>query len=247
MRQVLKILSTVFLAFFLLFPLSGSLRAEIVVFSATDFPPYEFEKPEEGLRGFDLEVIEAAFARMKTSTSFEFLPWKRAVEQTKRGLFAGTLSCSHKVDREEFFIFSDPISYSSHAYFVRQDFKGFQPTNTVEAKGLKVGAVLGWAQAEIMVEAGADVMTYRSEELLFRDLLKGVIDYAYLSLEASNYRAKQLGHSNKFRTTQTKTKELFLCFSKNWPNVEDVVLKFNEGLAAIKADGTYDAIHAKYK
>jgi len=223
------------------------LHAEIIVLSATDFPPYEFENPKDGLRGFDVEVVEAAFQRVQIASEFVFLPWKRALEKTKLGMFTGIFSCSHRPDREEHFIFSDMISSSTHGFIVRQDFDGFEPSSLQEAKGLKVGSVLGWVQSDIMKEAGANVITYRSDELAFRALMKSVIDYTYLPLEASKFKAMQLGISKDMRFTNIYENKLYICFSKKSPNVEEVARKFNEGLAAIRADGSYKKIHDKYR
>ena len=247
MRHLTKTLSTVFLTLLFLFPLSSRLQAETVTLSVADFPPFEFAKPEGGLRGFDVEVIEVAFERVQIKTDIKFLPWKRALEQTKRGQFAGIFSCSYNADRAIFLLFSDQISQSTHAYFVRRVFDGFEPSNVTEAKGLRVGSVLGWNQARIMEEAGASVVAYRSEELVFRNLLKGVIDYAYLAYESSGFNAMQLGISKDLRSIKSSVKKLYICFSKKWPGVEEIVQKFNEGLAAVRADGTYDAIHNKYR
>ncbi len=227
--------------------LSNTLRAETILISATDFPPYEFAQPKDGLRGFDVEVVEAAFDRVGIDTNFSFFPWKRAVAQAKLGLNTGLLSCSYLPERDEYFVFSDPISEASHAFFLRKNFEGFVPSRIEDAKDRKVATVLGWAQAKIMKSAGAELVTYRSEELVFRNLLKGVVDYAYLSLEASRYRAKQLGFSEKLRQVSTTKKTFHICFSKKWPNIEKIKNKFSKGLSSIKADGTYEQIHSKYK
>jgi len=247
MRPI-KHLATVFLSLFLLLSLYVPLQAETLVFSTMNYPPYEIAEPEDGLRGTDVEVIEAVFKRFQISTEFKFLPWKRALEMTKLGQFPGIFSCGYSLERAETLIFSEPLASSTDGYFVRRDFDGFEPSNYEEdAKGLKVGSVLGWWQAKAMEEAGADVVTYRSQELTFRDLLKGLIDYAAMTLEGSQFWAKKFGISGEVRYLPTKKKSIYLCFSKKWPGIEEIVRKFNEGLAAVRADGTYDAIHAKYK
>jgi len=247
LQQAQRFLSGLILVLMLLVSFTGITRAETVILSTTDFPPYEFANPENGLKGFDLEVIEAAFKRVGIETEFTFLPWKRAVEQSKLGQFAGLFSCSYLADREEFFIFSDTISESGHAYFLRKDFSGYEPTNIEDAKSLKVASVLGWAQLDIMKDAGAQVVAYRSEELLFKNLLKGMVDYAYLNLQSSRYRAKLLGLSDQLRYIPTTKKTFHICFSKKWPGIEQIVPKFSRGLALIKEDGTYDQIHNKYQ
>ncbi len=247
MRQLLNSFFTIFFTFGLLFFSSKTLWAESVVISATDYPPYEFANPEGGLRGFDVEVTEAAFERVGFSSEFKFFPWKRALEMTRQGNFTGILSCNYNDKRAQTFFFSTPISRSTDGYFVRKDHKGYEPSSFEGAKGIRVGAILGWVQGKLLTEGGANVVEYRSEELAFRDLLKGVVDYILLTREGSGFRAMQLGISNKIRFLKVREKSLYLCISKKWPNAEQITQKFNEGLAAIQADGTYDAIHSKYR
>ena len=247
MKRRIRQVSILFLKLLLLYQPCSMLQAQTVVLATLNYPPYEFETPQNGLRGFDVEVIEAAFKRVNISTEFKFIPWKRGVEQTKVGKFAGIFSCSHKVEREEFFIFSAPISSQTEGYFVRKDFSGFEPSSLEDAKGLTVAVILGWAMADTMKDAGANIVTFRTEKLVFRDLLKDLIDYAYLSLESSGFGAMKLGITNKIRTIKIQEKKLYVCFSKKWPNIEGVIYKFNEGLAALRKDGSHDRIHARYK
>jgi len=229
--------------------MSTSIRlyAESIVLIAEDYPPYIFAVPEDGLRGFDVEVIDEAFKRVKISTEFKFSPWKRAIEETKLGLYAGIFNCSYRAEREKFLIYSSSISQQSPGFFIRSGFTGFKPTRLEDSKGLRVGSVLGWAMAATMKDAGAILVAYRTEELVFRDLLKGIIDYAYLSLESSGYGAMKLGISKKIDTIQIQEKKLHVCFSKKWPGIEEIVNKFNKGLAAIRKDGTHKRIHASYR
>ena len=226
----------------------GTLQAETLVFSTMNYPPYEIAKPEGGLRGTDVEVIDVAFERVQISTEFKFFPWSRALEMAKQGVTTGTFSCAHTLEREKLFIFSDPLSQSDDAYFVRRDFDGFEPANYEEdAKGLKVGAVLAWWQVKSMESAGANLVSYRTMELVFKGLLHGTIDYAVLPLQGGQFLALQLGISKSVRYLKVREKNIYLCFSKKWKNVEAIVPRFNDGLAIIKKDGTYDRIHAKYR
>jgi len=247
MRQKIKQVAIVILTNIFLLPLSGTLQAETLVFSASNYPPYEFAKPEGGLRGTDVEVIEEVFKRVQISTEFKFFPWKRALEMTKIGKFPGVFSCGYSLERAETLIFSEPLASSTHGFFVRRDHDGFEPSNYEDdAKGLKVGTVLGWWQVKTMESAGANLTTYRSEKLLFRDLLKGLIDYAAAPLEGSGFLAKKFGILEEVRYLPTSSKSVYLCFSKKWQGIEEIVRKFNEGLTEIRKDGTYDLIHAKY-
>lgn len=239
----------VMVPFTLLFLLSSPREApaETVILSAMHYPPYEFAEPVNGLRGFDLEVIEAAFKRVQISAEFKFAPWKRVLEHTKRGLFTGVLSCVHSVEREDSFLFSAPTSQSTDAFFVRADFDGFKPTSIEDMAERKVGTVLGFIHEKIMKDAGANLSAYPSDELALKGLLNGRVDYLFLPVEFTLFRANQLGISNDMRFHKIRQKNLHLCFSRKWPDIEKIVEKFNEGLAAVRADGTYEAIHDKYR
>ena len=247
MKRRIRQLSIIALKFLLLYLPYSTLQAETVVLASVDFPPYEFATPQNGVRGFDVEVIEAAFKRVNISTKFKFLPWKRGLEQTKGGFFTGIFSCGHRVEREKFIIYSAPISRQTDVYFIRRDFDGFEPSDLKTAQGLKVATILGWNQVRAMEEVGATVIEYRTVELLFRDLLKGLIDYSYLPLEGPIYKAMNLGISKDIRFIKVKKSDLYVCFSKKWPNIEEIVQKFNAGLAAVRKDGSYDRIHARYR
>jgi len=245
-RPIKSTTQTLFAIMFILLP-SLLLKAETIVLTSVDSPPYEFAVPQDGLRGFDVEVIEAAFNRSQVLTEFKFSPWKRGLEQVKLGIVTGIFSCGFRAEREAFIIYSAPISRQTDGYFVRSNFDDFEPTSLQAAKDLKIATVLGWTQVNTMADVGATVLEYRTVELIFRDLLKGLINYAYLPLEGPIFKAKQLGQSNKFRFIKVLEKDLHICFSKKWPNIEELVKKFNKGLISVQKDGTYKRIHDRYR
>lgn len=237
------------ISFLILLPLAfpNSLRAETVTVSAVNYPPYEVADPQGGLRGFDVEVVEVAFKRGKILTDFKFMPWKRALAMTTVGQFTAILSCNYSPEREKDILFSEPISTSTDGFFIRRDYKGIQPATLQEAKGLKVAAILGWIQVKWLADAGVNVEVFRTEGLAFRELMKGLIDYVYIPLEGGGYIAKNLGISAEMKFLPIKEKNLYLCFSRKWDGIEEIAVKFNEGLSAVRADGTYDKIHAQYR
>jgi len=155
MRQRSSQRATAFVTLIVLLLPFDTLQAESIVLFATDFPPYEIEKPIDGLRGFDVEVIEEAFNRAQISTEFKFYPWNRALELTKRGVSTGIFSCSYRAEREGFLIYSNPISRQTDVFFVRSEFNGFEPASLKESKGLRVGTVLGYPLCQLAEVRGS--------------------------------------------------------------------------------------------
>lgn len=81
----LPVIAFYFLLVFLPFAHAQKSIPEEVLIVATNYPPYEMENPEKGLKGFDVEVAEEAFNRAGIRTRIEFYPWARALEMSEEG------------------------------------------------------------------------------------------------------------------------------------------------------------------
>ncbi|MEP4191840.1 MAG: transporter substrate-binding domain-containing protein, partial [Sneathiella sp.] len=115
-----------------------------ITFYTVDFPPYEFENPDSaGLRGFDIEVVIEAFKRMDIDADVDFLPWKRVIASSKAGTIAGAVSCVYTKEREAFYRFSAPISYSTQTFAYTPEYEGPVLKNIKDAEGLRILVVEG--------------------------------------------------------------------------------------------------------
>ncbi|MDM8540574.1 transporter substrate-binding domain-containing protein [Desulfococcaceae bacterium HSG9] len=224
-----------------------------VLIVAVDYPPYEFEFPKGDLKGFDVEVTEEAFRRAGIKVRFEFFPWKRAMQMVKEGNATGALSCAKMPDRESFIIFSDPISRMTDIFLVRKDYKGPDISYYAQLKKLKliVGTVRGDAYIERCKAFGIPYDLSPSYEVAKKKLIDGRIDIMPTLLENFLYTGRETNLTDHFKWFEMKedflVKDFHVCFCKKWPGVENIVTVFNEKLAEIKKDGTYDAIHSKYR
>jgi ABC-type amino acid transport substrate-binding protein len=71
-----------------------------------NFPPHKIEHPrDDGLAGFDVDIIGEALERIGWSTEISFMPWKRALELAERGQYDGLCSCSHIKERDAKLLF----------------------------------------------------------------------------------------------------------------------------------------------
>ncbi len=235
------------LYFSLLF-LNNSSAAEVLTFYAVDFPPYEFENPKSpNLRGFDVDVILKSFERVGIEAEIEFLPWKRIVSMTKSGEIAGMVSCAKKQDRDVYVHYSKPISGSTHAFVVTNRYKG-QPLSRLEdAQGLRVLVVEGYTTEKELLNANVDYDKAMNDQLAITRLLERPYDAFYSTKENIEYMAKEQSFSDKVTIFDIMRIPYHLCIAKKWPNSDILTAKFNEGLAALVKDGTYQTIHDKYR
>lgn len=214
---------------------------------AVHFPPYEFETPVDGLKGFDVEVVEEVFRRIGVNTQIVFSPWARALETVITGQENALLSCGYNKERDERLYLSDPISVGTHGYFVREDYSGPLFNSVEEFRGHNITAVLGYSSQKELEERGINHTTARTDKIALNILMAQRVDVFFGTLEANIFIAKQNDLSHKLKHYPLYSKNYHLCFSKKWDRAREILSQFNHSLAQVRADGTYDAIHDKYR
>ncbi|MBL4741081.1 MAG: transporter substrate-binding domain-containing protein [Sneathiella sp.] len=220
-----------------------------VTIHTVNFPPYEIESPgRDGLRGFDIEVAIEAFKRVGVSAKIEFLPWNRILSMARKGTTVAALSCAKTKDRDHFIYYSDPISKATHVYVALKDFKGMAPQKLLDAKGFKIVAVRGYTNEFHLKKEKIKYQYAMNDVAALNLLLNRDFDFFYSTGEFVKYVATELNIADQLQYFELQTSKAYhLCFSRFWPNVETLRDRFNRGLAEIRADGTFDAIHQKYK
>ena len=211
------------------------------------YPPYEMAEPINGLRGFDFEVVNEVFRMMGYTPNIQFLPWKRAIQMARVGRAVGLLTCAYTDERAEFIIFSDPISRFTNGFFVRKGFDGIKPSSIQDVKGEKVASVSGYESLDALKDAGFEPMAASNSEAALSMLLAKRYDYLYIGGEKTKFDLKQQNMEDAAEFHPIITKDFHFCFSKGFPGVEDLVIKFNNALDLLRYSGRYARIHAKYR
>jgi len=214
---------------------------------AMHYPPFEMSAPVEGLRGFDHEVVEEVFRRKNLSTEIVYVPWTRAVSDTRNGLSPALLSCARSPERANDFHFSAPISRDTYGLYHRQGQDLSHIRQLEDLIGHRVASVHGYVSLAKLHEIGADPVEVPSETTGFKMLGLGRIDFLYTGKEATDFHMKQHGVSGQFGFKEIGYLEYHLCLSKKYPGSKSLLLLFNDGLEEVKADGTYQLIHARYR
>lgn len=214
---------------------------------AMHYPPFEMSEPVEGLRGFDHEVVEEVFRRKGLSTEIVYVPWTRAISDTKNGLSPALLSCAKSPDRSKHFLFSTPISRDTYGLYYRLGEDLTEISQLQDIVGRRVASVHGYVSLTKLKEIGANPVELPSETTGFKMLGLGRIDFLYTGKEATDFHMKTHGVSGQFGFKEIEFFEYHLCLSKKHPDAEDLLPLFNDGLDEVKADGTYQLIHARYR
>jgi polar amino acid transport system substrate-binding protein len=245
MKHALKVI----LFFFAFSALSSTSYAQQkLVFNAVNFPPYQIQNPEGDLKGFDVELVEKVFAELNIPVEIEYLAWRLALRKSLSGLSTGVFSCSA---RENYYL-SDPISTATDALFFHSDFDFDKyPIEKVsdlkKYPDLKIGGVAGYKILDQLVEHYLPFETSPDDATAFEKLFAGRTDVFLTTKEFAEYTLAQLELRQLVTYKPLKQKHFYICFSKSWDKVLEIRDQFNKVLKQFRNDGTYDAIHNRYR
>ena len=218
-----------------------------VVGTDAAYAPFESQNEKGEIVGFDIDVVKAAAAKAGIEVKFVNTPWEgifNALGQGDRDMIVSAVTITD--ERKLTMDFSDPYFDAQQLIAVRENSK---IAKFADLKKLKVGVQTGTtgdeAVTKLLGKTSTNIKRFESTPLALKELESGGVD----AVVADNgviihYVANNPG--GKFKTVSDKDfvpEQYGIALKKG--NTE-LQTKLNQGLAAIKADGTYDKIYAQY-
>ncbi|CAD7842686.1 MAG: hypothetical protein [Olavius algarvensis Delta 4 endosymbiont] len=220
--------------------------ADLVVVTEA-WAPYVYED-DEGLKGFDYEVMAAVFKRMGRTIEFRFYPWKRCLSLVRTKMVDAILDIGLTPERSKEMFFPDEnISESISVLFF---LKGRPDTfdGLSDLTGLRIGTILGYVYSqEVIAAENFTREPVRDIEQNFQKLISGRIDMFISNKNVGWFNAQKLGLLDKVDCTKKKISggNNYLAFSLK-PENEVMATRFSNGLKTFKATSQYRRILKKY-
>ena len=219
--------------------------AALKVGSDTTSPPMEFVDEATGkIAGFDVGVVNAVCAKINCTAEFVTTGWDgifAALDGGQFDLVASGVSITE--ERKAAMDFTDPYIINGQAILIRVEDQGLT-VDDFASKGKKIAAQANTtdaALAETLV--GKDnVLAYDTFNAAILALQNGDVDGVVINGANAAAYEKEFAGKLVAGIRDLQSDPLGLVFRKGDANVA----AFNEGLAAIKADGTMDALIQKY-
>ena len=211
------------------------------------YAPFESQNEKGEIVGFDIDVVRAVAAKAGIEIKLVNTPWE------------GIFSTLNQGDRD--FLVSDititeerkqSMDFSA-AYFDAHQLIAVRDNDNINAladlKNLKIGVQTGTTGDEVATKLvgknSPNVKRYESTPLALKELEAGGVD----AVVADNgvvihYVANNSGTKFRIVSDQSFTPEQY-GFAIKKGNTE-LQAKLNQGLSAIRADGTYEQIYTKY-
>lgn len=220
---------------------------ETLTLSTGEYPP-GYSEYSVGY-GYVNHIVSEAYVQVGITVKYEFLPWKRAYSQVKKGNFAG--SCCwflNKQDRIDNFYHSEPIHTRGFWFFHLKSYN-FGWNVLKDLQNIRIGGLSGAAYTDEFENerktGKIEIVQLDTVEQSLKMLLKGRIDICLLDKSTGYVVIRKLGESMADKFThhdkalvETSTHVLFSkSDSQKGATYRDL---FNQGLEKLKQSGKYD-------
>ena len=227
----------------------GTAMAEdYAIATDTAFRPFEYTDENGELVGIDMEILAAIAADQGFTYTVEPLGWDGSIAACQAGQKDGMIAGASITDarRASGWIFSDGYFNATQSMAVAEgaDIAGFE-----DLKGRSVAVKIGTMSKEyadsLAEQYGFTVVTFEDSPSVYMAVSGGQCAACFDDTPIMADYIKNGGVALKLvdGTANEGADYGFAVFS---PDKQDLVDKFNAGLANIRSNGKYDEILAKY-
>lgn len=219
----------------------------VVVGTDAAYAPFESQNEKGEIVGLTVDVVNAVAKKAGIEIKFVNTPWEgifNALQQGDRDVLASSITITD--ERKQTMDFTDPYFDAVQLIAVKEGSKIAKFDDLKKAKvGVQTGTTGDEAVTKLLGKNSTAIKRFESTPLALKELESGGVDAVVADNGVViNYVTNNAGA--KFKTVSDKAfvPEQY-GFAVRKGNAE-LLGKLNKGLADIKADGTYNAIYAKY-
>ena len=222
----------------------GAKDGTVIVGGDRDYPPYEFIDKDGQPSGYNVELTRAIAEVMGMKVEFRLGGWSEMRNALQSGRVDVLQGMSYSEERAAEVTFSLPHTIVNQAVFARRDSPVVN--SLAELAGKEVALHRGGIMHDTLVRqgfAGKLSLTDTPADAL-RLLAAGKCDYAIVAIVPGMYIIRDLKLTNLFPAVRNVATHRY-CFAVRKGN-EELLSRFNEGLAILRKTGQYDAIYNKW-
>jgi polar amino acid transport system substrate-binding protein len=226
----------------------GSLKT-LDVAGAEDNPPFMYADASGKPAGLYPVLLDAIFTRMGIKINIKTYPWTRALAMGTNG--EAPLAGIYKNDeRLRIFDYSDAIYPNKILVYVQKG-KTFKFEGPDDLKGKNVGTMSGWTYGDAFDKAKA-AGVFKTEEVAsdgdnLQKLVLGRLDCVLAESTIAGQIIQEKNYADKVEALPTPmiVFDAYMVFAKGVHQTE-LLKTFNDTLAAMKQDGSYDKLVADW-
>ena len=190
-------------------------------------------------------LVQEAFYRRDITSNIEFDKWKDVMRRIDEGDMDGSPALWETSERKEKYFFSKPYLYSQLVLVGRKG-SDVSATSFTELAGKKIGVVQDYAYGDFEGRDKVELVNGKGNQKNLEKLLSEDIDYMLVDALIIQYMLKyQLNDVTAFLAIGQRpllTKSLHVGLRKDVENAESMLKEFDEEIAEMIADGTFNDI-----
>lgn len=236
------------LIFWVIFSLPVLAEKQSIKIVTSEWSLYSSERLDSG--GFLSEIATTALTRAGYQVTLDFLPWKRALKLTKKGLADALIGASYTKKRTRYFSYPEYSWKTEAVFFALKSHQGhYQKIEGLCPANIGVFAGSFYIEKFKLIKC-FNIQTVATIQQNIKKLLAKRIDVFIETKDAV------LFHLNKEFSEQAsdiialspafKTDKVYIVFSKNTPNYQQIQANFDATIKAMQTDGTYLNILKKH-
>lgn len=213
---------------------------------------YPFSAQKDGkLRGFAVEVIEAAYAAVDVSVNFKSAPYARCLMLVETGQELGCFdSLKDSKLNAEFLFHQEPIFKAEIGIYALSD-SGESGLRASDMRGRKVGLTHGYTYTD-QIENDASIIREAAPTDVsnLRKLLLKRSEYSLVYTRIVDYLVHRFPQEFKDKIKQVGTinvDRLYVSFSKKRADSAKYAALLDQGLRKIKSNGQYAKIEQRWQ
>ena len=231
--------------------LSGVVAAQTLkLVTGNDYAPFSDETLPN--RGMATELVELVVQEMGHASDIRFLPWKRGYAATIRGEFVATFPYIRTAEREQDYLFSDPLNHVATRVFVAhdstlryqtvQDLVGKTACNTLGSSHPK-------SLEKLMLEGKVARQSPRDLSSCFGMLRLGRVDFVAINdLTGWGVIRKTYGSHEGFKAIGPPVEMVgqHLMVPRGNPLAEKFLATFNQAMASLEKRGLLKEVRDRH-
>lgn len=208
-----------------------------------DYPPYEYIDKDGKPAGYNVELTKAIADVMGMKVEFHFGGWSEMRNALLNGGIDVLQGISYSDERAKMLSFSPPHTIINHAIFARKETAAV--SSVEELRGKEVVVFRDGIMHDYLTSLGFTdlVMTGTPADAL-RLLASGSHDYAVLAMLPGMFIIRENRLSNLVPVARSISTQKY-CYAVKKGN-EELLARFNEGLAILKKTGRYQEIYDRW-
>jgi diguanylate cyclase (GGDEF)-like protein/PAS domain S-box-containing protein len=217
----------------------------LIVGSEQDFPPFALGKTDATASGFTVELWRAVAAESHLQATIRVLSFHDILQQFKDEKIDVLINLAQSDERRQFADFTVPHVIVNGAFFVRDDDNSISSLADVNAKQLIV--VNADLAQDYAIAKGWEKQLVRADNA--QTGLQWLAQGRYDAMLLSKLTGRQT--LDKLKLRHIKMLPIQVDFAQKFSFAvhkgdAELLAKINEGLALVKANGTYDKLYEKW-